>query len=328
VSPHSNARPGDRPDGRRLRAVLALLAVTVIWGWTFVWMKQGLLAAERMWAGRGAVAAIGLFMLLRFGLAAVLLPLAVPSARRGLTAEVHMGGFLLGVLLLAGFLLQMFGLRHVSPAVSAFLTSLYVVFTAVLTTVTTRRGVGLPLVLGCLLATFGGGWISGPPQVSFGLAEWLTVACAFVFAVHILAIDRITRRLATMPVTFTSFVWIALGGLVTLLAGLAGKDAPGWSDLVALALDPGFAVPMLLSSVVATVVAISLMNTFQRDLDPVRAAILYAVEPVWAALVALWIGLGTADRWLWIGGAALLTGNLIAELVSSARARAVPGGGA
>jgi drug/metabolite transporter (DMT)-like permease len=85
---------------------------------------------------------------------------------------------------------------------------------------------------------------------------------------------------------------------------------------------------MLLSSILATVVALSLMNMFQRDLDPVRAAILYALEPVWAALVAIAAGMEHADPWLWIGGAALLAGNLIAELASAGRGAAVPGGGA
>ena len=66
------------------------------------------------------------------------------------------------------------------------------------------------------------------------------------------------------------------------------------------------------------------MNVFQRELDPVRAAILYAIEPVWAALIAIALGLGEADRWLWIGGLALLGGNLIAELGSIARGKTAP----
>jgi len=52
---------------------------------------------------------------------------------------------------------------------------------------------------------------------------------------------------------------------------------------------------------------------FQRELDPVRAAILYALEPVWTTLIALATGLGQPGMWLWIGGGALVAGNLIAE---------------
>ena len=56
------------------------------------------------------------------------------------------------------------------------------------------------------------------------------------------------------------------------------------------------------------------MNTWQRELEPVRAAILYAIEPVWATLVAIGLGQAEAGSWLLIGGGSLLLGNLVAEL--------------
>jgi drug/metabolite transporter (DMT)-like permease len=292
---------------------MALLLVTVLWGFTFVWMKQGIDAAERVLGPAGGTAGIGLFMSLRFGLAALSM-LAFPSVRAGLGAGAWSGGLAIGALLVAGFLLQMFGLRGVSAPVSAFLTSLYVIFTALLTSLRERRAHGWPLALGALLSTFGAGFIQGPPQLAFGLAEWLTVGCAFVFALHILATEHVTRRMAPLPVTFTSFVWVTLGSLATLGAGLAGGDRPDSAALVRLALDPGFAWPMALSSILATVLALSLMNVYQRELDPVRAAILYAVEPIWATLVAIGIGQTEAGPWLLVGGLALVVGNLIAEL--------------
>ena len=295
------------------RAVAALLLVTVLWGLTFVWMKQSLEASERVLGPAGGTAGIGLFMSLRFGLAAVLM-LAFPSARSGLTGGVWRGGLWIGALLVAGFLLQMFGLQGVSAPVSAFLTSLYVIFTALLIGARERRGLGWPLAIGALLSTFGAGFIQGPPQLVFGRAEWLTVGCAFVFALHILATEHVTRRHAPLPVTLTSFVWVALGSLVTLALGMAGEQGPSAASLLQLALDSGFALPMVLSSVFATVLALSLMNVFQRELDSVRAAILYAVEPVWASLAAIGLGQAELGPWLLVGGCALVAGNLIAEL--------------
>jgi drug/metabolite transporter (DMT)-like permease len=135
-----------------------------------------------------------------------------------------------------------------------------------------------------------------------------------VFALHILATEHVTRRHSPLPVTLTSFVWVALGSLVTLAFGMAGEQAPSAASLLQLALDPGFALPMVLSSVFATVLALSLMNVFQRELDSVRAAILYAVEPVWASLAAIGLGQAELGPWLLVGGCALVAGNLIAEL--------------
>jgi drug/metabolite transporter (DMT)-like permease len=70
----------------------------------------------------------------------------------------------------------------------------------------------------------------------------------------------------------------------------------------------------VLSSVLATVLALSLMNLFQRRLDPVRAAVLYAFEPIWAALFGIAAGTDRFTTYLWLGGGLLLSGNLIAEL--------------
>ena len=57
------------------------------------------------------------------------------------------------------------------------------------------------------------------------------------------------------------------------------------------------------------------MNMFQRELDPVRAAIIYALEPVWAVLAVFLVGMGEPTAWLYVGGTALLLGNVIAEIL-------------
>jgi hypothetical protein len=42
---------------------------------------------------------------------------------------------------------------------------------------------------------------------------------------------------------------------------------------------------------------------------------LYSLEPVWAALIAVGVGLMEVDMWLLLGGSGLLVGNLIVEVV-------------
>ena len=298
---------------RSRRATLALLAVTLLWGWTFVWMKDGVDVAQRELGARGVVAGVGLFMALRFGLAALAL-LALPAVRRGLDAGAWRGGAAIGAPLLVGFLLQMFGLRGVSPAVSAFLTSLYVLFTALILLARTHKRPSVALIAGALLATFGAGFIGGPPQLVWGFGELLTVACAFVFALHILVTDAVTKRVAPMPVTLTTMVFTAAGSAVVLAIGCALEGGPTLGDVLELATVADFARPMLFSSLFASAIALSLMNTYQRELEPVRAAIVYALEPVWAALISIALGREHASGWLWLGGGGLLAGNLIAEL--------------
>jgi drug/metabolite transporter (DMT)-like permease len=296
-------------------AILALLVVTFIWGWTFIWMTEALDTAREHVGEDGMVAAVGLFMMVRFGMAALGVPLVLKASRPGLgSLAVWRDGGILAAILLAAFLLQMFGLQGVGPAVSAFLTSLYVAFTALISRFTGRTRGGRQLAVGVVLATVGAGFISGPPQLEFDLPEWLTVLCALLFAVHILATDIITRRVPPLAVSVSTFAWVTLGSGVTLIVGWILYPELTSSQLTGLLGDSGFYVPALLTSILGTGVALTLLNQFQKQLDPVRAAILYALEPVWASAIALGVGMGTLDHWLVLGGGALLAGNLIAEL--------------
>lgn len=308
------ALPSSTAPKTSWRAIVALFFVTVIWGGTFVWMKQGLAAVDAHFGPGHATTGVALFTLVRFGLAALCVPAFIPAGRRVGSRAVWTGGLWIGALLLAGFTLQMLGLGEITPAVSAFLTSLYVLFTAILTAGIQRRGPSLALFLGALLATCGAGFIRGRPEISLHAGELATVACAFVFALHILATDRVTKRVSPMAVTTTTFTWVAIGSLVMLALSIREPGAPSARAMVDLLLSPEFAVPSLLSAILATVVALSLMNQFQRELDPVRAAILYAFEPIWASVFGLAYGTDTVTVYLWLGGGLLLAGNLVAEI--------------
>ncbi len=304
----------DSDPRRKRRAMWALLLVTLLWGWTFVWMKEVMVVGARHMGEAGPWPVILLFMTLRFGLAAGLAPLVLRGSVRKMDRGTWSDGTILGLVLLLGFLAQMWGLQRVTPSVSAFLTSLYVLFTLLLTVAAKRRMPGRALIFGVALATFGAGFISGPPQVHFGPGESATVACAVLFAIHILVTDRVTKRRHPASISLASFTVVGVLSGLGLGVVVAGGGGDGLGALMA---DAGFLRPLLLSSLLATLLALGLMNQFQRDLAPVRAAVLYALEPVWTAIIALGLGFDEPRLWLWIGGGALITGNLVAELGGS-----------
>jgi drug/metabolite transporter (DMT)-like permease len=302
---------------RRSTALGALLLVTIIWGLTFVWMEGALDAAAKYLGPESIIATIGLFLTVRFGIAAIILLVTVPSSRTGFTSRASWkAGAILGALLLGGFLLQMVGLSdsQVTASVSAFLTSLYVVFTAIIWTIARRSWPSTSLVLGVLLTTIGAGFINGPPHLNFNLPEWLTVGCGLLFAGHIIATDVITRARPPMEVTLTGFLWVTFGALGVFVYGLLSSGADITGPILLMVQDPQFVLPTLYCSVLGSFVAITLLNQYQRVLSPVRAAILFAIEPVWAATFAISVGQESITVWLIIGGAALLCGNLVADL--------------
>jgi len=304
--------PKARTMVTRRQAAIGLLGITILWGGTFVWMKQAMNALGPEVAEFSRIGVVGTMVAARFFIALILLGVLSKKARTGLASKDNwIGGLILGSLMLAGFVLQMIGIDSVSPSVSAFLTSLYVVFTALLSTRMSERKPTRVMVLGVLLATFGAGFIDGPPHIVWGLAEILTVLCAVFFALHIIYTDEITKRLDPISVTMTSFAVVVAG---SILIGLVGARD---TSVVSVVWQDGVIIPLLCLGIFGSLVCILALNALQRHLNPTHAAIIYAFEPVWATLYGVAEGLVSMSLWLVIGGSALLIGNTIVELDES-----------
>jgi drug/metabolite transporter (DMT)-like permease len=274
-------------------------------------MKQALNSLDDELTQYTTAGVVGVIVCSRFLIALVALLPFSSEARRALTSkEDWKGGLILGGLMLAGFVLQMIGIESVSPSVSAFLTSLYVVFTAILSVKISDRKPTRMMVLGVGLATIGAGFIDGPPHIVWGVGELLTVVCAFFFALHIIYTDKITKQLNPIAVTSTSFAVLVVGaGIVALIAS---RDAmvfeSAWQD--------GVIIPLLCLGLFGSLACILMLNAFQRHLNPTHAAIIYSFEPVWATLYGWQQGLVEVSVWLMMG-LLLLFGNIIVELDES-----------
>ena len=295
----------------RRKATWGLLAVTFAWGATFIWMKQAMNAIQPEIEAYGRTPVVATLVGGRFLIAFIALFLISREARSALRdQQLWKGGAILGGILLVGFITQMIGLDSITPSTSAFLTSLYVVFTALITTTLTGQKVTRTMILGVALATFGAGFIEGPPHLSWGAGEVLTVFCAFFFALHILYTQKITEEMSPIGVTSTSFLIVVIGSLVVaiLTAGTSTTDA------LSVVTNNGVILPLLCLGLIGSLFALLLLNMLQRFLHPVQAAIIYALEPVWATIFALGLGMTSWTDWIAVGGGALLIGNLMVEL--------------
>ena len=298
----------------RRKAAGGLLAVTLAWGATFIWMKQAMNAIQPEIEAVGRTSIVATLVGGRFLIAFVALYAISKEARSALyNPQLWKGGAILGGILLIGFITQMIGLDSITPSTSAFLTSLYVVFTALITTAITGQRVTRTMILGVAFATFGAGFIEGPPHLSWGIGEVLTVFCAFFFALHILFTQKITQEMSPIGVTSTSFFVVAFGSLIVaiLTGGSATRDA------LSVVNNDGVILPLLCLGLIGSLFAILLLNLLQRYLHPVQAAIIYALEPVWATIFALGLGMSSWTGWIAVGGGALLIGNLMVELRES-----------
>ncbi|MFZ8906505.1 MAG: DMT family transporter [Poseidonia sp.] len=299
---------------QRRKAALILLSVTLVWGATFIWMKQALNALAVEIETFGTFSVVAYLVALRFLIATVLVAVVFPKARSGLRLPViWKGGGVLGGLMLVGFVSQMVALNDINPSTSAFLTSLYVVMTALLTLWMSDQAPRRALYWGVLMATVGAGFIEGPPHVSWGWGEIITVACALFFALHIMFTQRLTSVYDPLMLTLTSFMVV---GFASLALAFGSSDAPA-SMMVEVVSREGVLLPVLLLGVGGSFFCLVALNMFQRHMHPVQAAIIYAFEPVWATLFGLGLGLVSWSWWIPFGGGVLLFGNILVELTSS-----------
>ncbi len=295
----------------RRQAVFGLFLVTLLWGGTFVWMKQAMNSLDSELDQYSTAGVVGVIVASRFLIAFLaLLPFSSKARAALASKEDWKGGLILGSLMLAGFILQMIGIDSVSPSVSAFLTSLYVVFTAILSVKISDRKPTRMMIAGVALATIGAGFIDGPPHIVWGTGEILTVACAFFFALHIIFTDSVTKKLNPLAVTSTSFAVLVVGALIIAL--IASRDVM----VVEVAWQEGVVLPLLFLGLFGSLACILMLNAFQKYLNPTHAAIIYSFEPVWATLYGWSEGLVDLSMWL-LMGLLLLLGNIIVELDES-----------
>ncbi len=280
---------------RRL-GLAALMAVTVVWGTTFPVMKQ--ISGEF-----GALEII----LLRFIIASVvLLPLL-----RGLSrAELRWGAVIGGVLFCA-FYLQVSGLAQTSSNRNAFVTGLNVLIVPLLAYFLGQR-FGWPVVLGAVLGVLGLGGLFYE-QAPWSPGDTLTLAGAFVYAVYVLLIEYSARANAPLRperlALVQSLVMVLLGSI-----GFGVLESASWAGLWSRSLHHVWV--LLYLGVIASALMVWLQAWGQQRVRAVQAAILYGMEPVFAALAAVWWINETLTGRALLGGALIVTGVVISQIRS------------
>ncbi|EAX47749.1 protein of unknown function DUF6, transmembrane [Thermosinus carboxydivorans Nor1] len=278
---------------RRVVADLSLLFVTLIWGTTFVVVKNALADIGPYW-----------FVGIRFGLAflflAVLYHRRLVAAWRG---HVRLAG-LIGLVLFSGFSLQTIGLKYTTAANSGFITGLSVVLVPVIGRFWGQKGPGPATVAGIISAVIGLGLLTLSNDFRLNTGDVLTLLAAVAFGTHIVMVGQYASKGDAVVLAILQIGAVAVAGLV---GGLAFEPTPtNFSREVWIALA--------VTAIPATAVALVVQNTMQRFTTATRTAIIFAMEPVFAGLAAyLLLGEILTVKQL-IGCALIVAGMLISEL--------------
>lgn len=297
-----SARTSHGTRWQRARAELAIGSVSFIWGATFVVVKSALSDASTL-----------VFLALRFALGALLLLtlfLLRPGSLSGFFRQWR-GGLLCGFFLFIGYGLQTAGLQTTSASKSAFLTGLFVVLVPLMSSVLKRRAPRLIEAMGALLAMGGTALMTIEPAAGFHLStgDSLTIGCAIAFSAHMLSVERFSTPHGHESLT----LW--------QVACVSGFSAAGcwWIEPPRLVATPRLALALLITALLATAVSFALYTWAQARTTASRASLLFAMEPVFAALTAwFWSREGWSIR-TFSGGALILGAILLVELKPSIR---------
>jgi drug/metabolite transporter (DMT)-like permease len=296
-----------RPSPSTL-AHLLLLAVVFVWGSTFVLVKDALQDASPL-----------LFNLLRMSLAFVALVLINHRQLRRISRKALFSGFLVGLFLAAGYQFQTAGLARTTPAKSAFITGLVVVFVPILTLVPVLRSPNTPAprwttALGALLAFSGLLLLTTPNGTSFrtlfvsiSLGDLLTLVCAIAFAGHLLALAHTSNQ---VPIAQLATLQIGVAALVMAITlPLGGRPH--------LSPTPRLFLALAITSLLATAAAFTIQSWAQQHLPATHTAVLLTLEPVFACLTSFLVLHEKLGRRSLVGAALILTGIGTIELLAA-----------
>ena len=248
---------------------LALLTAALIWGSSFIVMKD-------------AVDHIPVFQLLaiRFTLAGILL--AVIFRRRLMQSApgILAHGAVCGVLLLGGYATQTFGLMSTTPGANAFLTSVYCVIVPFMAWMFFRRRPTVYNWLAAVMCVGGIGLISLSGDLSLGAGEVLTLLSGLFYALHIMALSRFGEEDDPIALTIVQFAVVAVLSWIFTLTVEAGTPVPApavWPKLMYL-------------TVLATAVTLVCQSVGQSLTPPSQSAILLSLESVFGALFSVLMG--------------------------------------
>jgi drug/metabolite transporter (DMT)-like permease len=287
------------PVSMRLRADLGLVLITVVWGSSFVVVKNVVRDAPPL-----------AFVFFRFLLATLVCLLI--AVRRPRTPGLLRDGAIIGALLAGGMVFQVLGQVETSASKAGFLTGLSVVLTPFAAYARTRTLPSLENAIGITLAAVGFVLLTFPREAeSFNRGDLLVFLCGVVFAFYIV---EMSVRAGAHDASWLTVVQLAV---VTIVAGLLSsifRAAGSAVELRPVVWGGAFLAGVLYLGTIGTVGTFLTQTWAQRHMSATHAAIIFALEPVWAALLAAWLlgeRLGVSGMW---GGALVLAGIVVSEL--------------
>jgi drug/metabolite transporter (DMT)-like permease len=276
-----------------LLADLALVTVTIFWGSTFIISK--LLLAE---------IPLVTYLVIRLNLAAILLTLYVLRFRKEFNRKTLYHGILLGIFLFLSYVFQMWGIKYTSASNAGFITGLNVVFVPLFSIIFFGDHPKKASIIGVIFATFGLYFLSGGDFSALTKGDWLVFVCAVTVTFHVIYTGKFARK---NNIYLLTAVQLCVTGILSLtLIPIETQSLPpiNLDNLILL----------IYLALFGTIYTFLMQTAMQRFTTATRTALVFSLEPVFAALFAFIIAGEILSSSGWLGGILIICGMLIAEI--------------
>ena len=292
---------------------IGLVFTTLAWGATFVLVKEALNDANPF-----------IFAFYRFLLAAfAILPFALLKDRKifsNFNSHEIKGGILCGLLLYLGYGFQNYGLEITTPSKSAFITSMSILLVPIFVFFIKKKKINAHLWMSIVIATGGLYLLLDPGNVTIvegqyssesfipNIGDFLTFGCAVFFAIHIIIQgDFVIKKINI--VRFFVIQCLAVSVMSLLSAFIISDYTVDWSFQLVNGI--------VITGVIGTTLAIFIMVWAQKKLSPSETAIIFSMEPVFAAIFSIILGVEIFSLMQWIGGVVVVLAVVYYSLLGS-----------
>jgi drug/metabolite transporter (DMT)-like permease len=272
-------------------ALVALIAVTAVWGVTFVQVKD---AVE--------IYPLFAFLAVRFAIASFALAPFASGRIRSLDRRGIVAGAGLGGLLALGYALQTAGLARTTVSSTGFITGLCVVLTPVTAYVLFRDRISAAAWVGVGLATVGLAMLSGI-EAGSAAGDALVLGGAAAYALQIVLMERYAPDYDPVSLTLVEMVAACLGFTAIAVTRDELSVPHGWTVWSAL----------LVTGIFASAFAFLVQTWAQQELSATRVALVFALEPVFAGLAGFLLAGDRLGAVGWAGCAVILAGIVVSE---------------
>ena len=279
---------------QQLVAKLALLLATLIWGSSFIIMKDALDDITTYY-----------LLAIRFTGAFVLLGIVFWKKWKHINKDVIIAGFIMGTALIAAYAFQTFGLMDTTPGKNAFLTAGYCILVPFLFWGIAGTRPDKFNVIAAVMCIVGIGLVALDDNLSVGRGDLLTLVCCVFYALHIVVSAKFTRTMDVMLLTIGQFFFAAL-----------------WSWVLAFLFEP----PLIISEmsteiwmvlgylcVFATAGALGLQTFGLKYTSPSAGALILSLESVFGVIFSILVGAEEVTVRLLIGFAVIFFAIVVSE---------------